>query len=176
MAPGHLTQKTPQTHANQEGQIFVFTLITPVKLPWPSRMCISEKPSESEGCHFTEAMCAVPLLQGGAGRGALGKPRGWTQGRWPRKSAEFLLLMLKNEESNAELKGLDVDSLVIEHTLPLGCAAEFNGASGLIHPCESAPATLRCSSLKRRRSLLNQRGGCTEEKDILEHTKTYGHQ
>ena len=31
------------------------------------------------------------------------------------KSAEFLLHMLKNAESNAELKGLDVDSLVIEH-------------------------------------------------------------
>ena len=31
------------------------------------------------------------------------------------KSAEFLLLLLKNTDSNAELKGLDVDSLVIEH-------------------------------------------------------------
>uniref|UniRef100_A0A2K6EUA7 Large ribosomal subunit protein uL22 n=1 Tax=Propithecus coquereli TaxID=379532 RepID=A0A2K6EUA7_PROCO len=41
--------------------------------------------------------------------------QGWTQGRWPKKSAEFLLHMLKNAESNAELKGLDVDSLVIEH-------------------------------------------------------------
>ena len=28
----------------------------------------------------------------------------WTQGRWPKKSAEFLLHMLKNAESNAELK------------------------------------------------------------------------
>ena len=40
---------------------------------------------------------------------------GWTQGRWPQKNAEFLVHMLKNAESNAELKGLDVDSLVIEH-------------------------------------------------------------
>ncbi|XP_061010024.1 large ribosomal subunit protein uL22-like [Dama dama] len=43
------------------------------------------------------------------------KQWGWTQGRWPKKSAEFLLHMLKNADSNAELKGLDVDSLVIEH-------------------------------------------------------------
>ena len=43
------------------------------------------------------------------------KQWGWMQGRWPQKSAEFLLHMLKNAESNAELKGLDVDSLVIEH-------------------------------------------------------------
>ena len=37
------------------------------------------------------------------------------QGWWPKKSAEFLLHMLRNAESSAELKGLDVDSLVIEH-------------------------------------------------------------
>ncbi|XP_057165989.1 60S ribosomal protein L17-like [Ursus arctos] len=46
---------------------------------------------------------------------AQAKQWGWTQGRWPKKSAEFLLHMCKNSESNAELKGLDVDSLVIEH-------------------------------------------------------------
>lgn len=34
------------------------------------------------------------------------------QGRWPKKSAEFLLHKLKNAERNAELKSLDVDSLV----------------------------------------------------------------
>uniref|UniRef100_A0A2K5QKS4 Large ribosomal subunit protein uL22 n=1 Tax=Cebus imitator TaxID=2715852 RepID=A0A2K5QKS4_CEBIM len=52
---------------------------------------------------------------GGVGRCAQAKQWGWTQGRWPKKSAEFLLHMLKNAESNAELKGLDVDYLVIEH-------------------------------------------------------------
>ncbi|CAD7671958.1 unnamed protein product [Nyctereutes procyonoides] len=52
---------------------------------------------------------------GGVGRCAQAKQWGWTQGRWPKKSAEFLLHMLKNAESNAELNGLDVDSLVIEH-------------------------------------------------------------
>ncbi|XP_056659827.1 60S ribosomal protein L17-like [Monodelphis domestica] len=55
---------------------------------------------------------------GGVGSGAVAvaaRQWGWTQGRWPKKSAEFLLHMLKNAESNAELKGLDVDSLVIEH-------------------------------------------------------------
>ncbi|XP_042522853.1 60S ribosomal protein L17-like [Dipodomys spectabilis] len=52
---------------------------------------------------------------GGVGRCAQAKQWGWTQGQWPKKSAEFLLHMLKNAESSAELKGLDVDSLVIEH-------------------------------------------------------------
>ena len=36
-------------------------------------------------------------------------------GRWPKKSAEFLLQLLKNAESNADLRGLEVDRLVIEH-------------------------------------------------------------
>uniref|UniRef100_A0A5F9CT88 Large ribosomal subunit protein uL22 n=1 Tax=Oryctolagus cuniculus TaxID=9986 RepID=A0A5F9CT88_RABIT len=41
---------------------------------------------------------------GGVSRCAQAKQWGWTQGRWPKKSAEFLLHMLKNAESNAELK------------------------------------------------------------------------
>ncbi|XP_054364075.2 large ribosomal subunit protein uL22-like [Mirounga angustirostris] len=59
----------------------------------------------------------VPFCRysGGVGRCAQAEQWGWAQGRWPKKSAEFLLHMLKNAESNAELKGLDVDSLVIEH-------------------------------------------------------------
>ena len=40
---------------------------------------------------------------------------GLDAGSVAQKSAEFLLHMLRNVESNAELKGLDVDSLVIEH-------------------------------------------------------------
>ncbi|XP_030679512.1 60S ribosomal protein L17-like [Nomascus leucogenys] len=47
--------------------------------------------------------------------GLMAKQWGWTQSRRPKKSAEFLLHMLKKAESNAELKGLDVDSLVIGH-------------------------------------------------------------
>ncbi|XP_057555682.1 60S ribosomal protein L17-like [Hippopotamus amphibius kiboko] len=59
----------------------------------------------------------VPLrcYSGGVGRCAQAKQQGWTQGRWHKKSSEFSLHMLKNAESDAELKGLDVDSLVIEH-------------------------------------------------------------
>ena len=56
----HLTQKTPQ---NQEVQIFVFTLRTLVKLPRPSRHAELQSHQVSEGCDFTEGMCALPLLQ-----------------------------------------------------------------------------------------------------------------
>merc|ERR1712038_1839961 len=54
-------------------------------------------------------------FNGGVGRKAQAKAHGCTQGRWPEKSAEFLLQLLKNAESNADVKGLDVDSLVIDH-------------------------------------------------------------
>ncbi|KAF9179964.1 60S ribosomal protein L17 [Haplosporangium sp. Z 767] len=36
-------------------------------------------------------------------------------GRWPAKSCEFVLDLLKNAESNAEVKGLDQEALVIKH-------------------------------------------------------------
>ncbi|RRT36497.1 hypothetical protein B296_00048234, partial [Ensete ventricosum] len=61
---------------------------------------------------------AIPFRRfcGGVGRTAQAKgrhPNG--QGRWPVKSASFILDLLKNAESNAEVKGLDVDALYISH-------------------------------------------------------------
>ncbi|MEJ1284360.1 hypothetical protein NN561_015345 [Cricetulus griseus] len=74
-----------------------------------------------------------------------GAPRpnwGWTRGRWPKKGAEFLLHVLKNAESNAELKSLDVDSLVIEHIhvnkVPKMCRRIYR-AHGQINPYMSSP-------------------------------------
>ncbi|XP_012370087.1 60S ribosomal protein L17-like [Octodon degus] len=79
---------------------------------------------------------------GGIGRCAQAKQWGWTQGWWPKKSAEFLLHMLKNAESNAELKGLDVDSLVIEH-IQVNKAPRMHPrtyrAHGRINPCMGSP-------------------------------------
>eukprot|EP00271_Cylindrocystis_brebissonii_P013073 TRINITY_DN32643_c0_g1_i1.p1 TRINITY_DN32643_c0_g1~~TRINITY_DN32643_c0_g1_i1.p1 ORF type:complete len:205 (+),score=46.02 TRINITY_DN32643_c0_g1_i1:58-615(+) len=61
---------------------------------------------------------AVPFRRfcGGVGRTAQAKAKHSNgQGRWPVKSAEFLLTLLKNAESNAEVKGLDVNILFVEH-------------------------------------------------------------
>ncbi|KAB7500873.1 60S ribosomal protein L17 [Armadillidium nasatum] len=52
---------------------------------------------------------------GGIGRCAQAKQWGASQGRWPKKSANFLLDLLKNAESNALFKGLEADHLVIDH-------------------------------------------------------------
>jgi len=60
---------------------------------------------------------AVPFRRftGGIGRHAQAKMHNTTQARWPKKSAEFLLNLLKNAESNAEHKGLDLDALHVTH-------------------------------------------------------------
>ncbi len=59
----------------------------------------------------------VPFYRfnGGVGRCAQAHAWGTSQGRWPLKSAEFLLGLLKNAESNAEAKGLDMEKVVIKH-------------------------------------------------------------
>ena len=51
----------------------------------------------------------------GVGHKAMAKKYKWHNGRWPEKSCRYVLDLLVNLESNAELKGLDVDSLVISH-------------------------------------------------------------
>ncbi|XP_020525440.1 60S ribosomal protein L17 isoform X2 [Amborella trichopoda] len=61
---------------------------------------------------------AIPFRRfcGGVGRTAQAKnrhPNG--QGRWPVKSAKFILNLLKSAESNADVKGLDVDTLFLSH-------------------------------------------------------------
>ncbi|XP_057587045.1 60S ribosomal protein L17-like [Hippopotamus amphibius kiboko] len=82
------------------------------------------------------------LHNSGAGGCAQARQWGWIQGRWSKKSAEFLLHMLKNAESNAELKGLDVDSLVIEH-IQVNKAPKMQRrtyrARGRINPYTSSP-------------------------------------
>ncbi|KAJ1329187.1 large subunit ribosomal protein L17e [Microdochium nivale] len=70
---------------------------------------------------FLENVCekkeAVPFRRyaGSIGRTAQGKAFGVTKARWPVKSAEHLLGLLKNAESNADAKGLDTSNLVVKH-------------------------------------------------------------
>merc|ERR1719397_1646192 len=82
-------------------------------------------------------------FMGGVGRHAqANQVHGTAQGRWPKKSAEFLLHMLKNAESNAEYKCLDADHLVVEH-IQVNRAAHMRRrtyrAHGRINPYMSSP-------------------------------------
>ncbi|GAB7333169.1 hypothetical protein MBLNU13_g04829t1 [Cladosporium sp. NU13] len=60
---------------------------------------------------------AVPMRRyaGSTGRTAQGKAFGVSKARWPAKSAEFLLSLLKNAEANADTKGLDTSNLIVKH-------------------------------------------------------------
>ncbi|KAF2197725.1 ribosomal protein L22 [Delitschia confertaspora ATCC 74209] len=60
---------------------------------------------------------AVPMRRyaGSIGRCAQGKAFGVSKARWPVKSAEFLLGLLKNAEANADTKGLDTSTLIVKH-------------------------------------------------------------
>ena len=115
---------------------------------------------------------------GGAGRCAQAKQWGWTQGRRPRKSAEILLHMLNNAESHAELKGLDVDSLIIEHVqenkAPKMQCRTYRVCSQLNPYMHSPCHTEMILNWKRTDCSQTKRGGGTEQKHILEETKTYG--
>ncbi|KAG9633098.1 hypothetical protein KCU84_g9159, partial [Aureobasidium melanogenum] len=52
---------------------------------------------------------------GSTGRTAQGKQFGVSKARWPVKSAEFILSLLKNAEANADTKGLDTSNLIVKH-------------------------------------------------------------
>merc|ERR1711977_629015 len=58
---------------------------------------------------------AIPFRRycGGVGRTAQAAAAGSTNGqaRWPKKSCEFIIGLLRNAEANAEMKDLDVDKL-----------------------------------------------------------------
>merc|ERR1719431_1689988 len=88
-------------------------------------------------------------FMGGVGRHAqANQVHGTAQGRWPVKSAEFLLHMLKNAESNAEYKGLDPDHLVVDH-IQVNRAAKMRRRSRLL--------LLNLMKLRKRKS---QRRSC----------------
>eukprot|EP00210_Caulerpa_lentillifera_P000943 g913.t1 len=82
---------------------------------------------------------------GGVGRTPQAKNEGSTtgQGRWPVKAVKIILNLLKNAESNAELKGLDIDNLYIYH---IQCNRAMKQrrrtyrAHGRINPYMSSPA------------------------------------
>ncbi|KAJ1332632.1 ribosomal protein L22 [Batrachochytrium salamandrivorans] len=65
--------------------------------------------------HVTEHTEAIPFRRfaGGIGRTAQAKVFGVQRARWPVKSVEFVLGLLKNAESNAEVKGLNIENLVV---------------------------------------------------------------
>jgi len=52
---------------------------------------------------------------GGIGRASQAKQFKTTKGRWPEKSVKFILRLLKNAESNADAKSLELEDLFIKN-------------------------------------------------------------
>merc|ERR1712164_141644 len=89
---------------------------------------------------------AIPFRRfcGCVGRTAQAAAAGATNGqaRWPKKSCQFLLGLLRNAEANAEMKDLDIDKLFISH-IQVNRAVQQRRrtyrAHGRINPYMSSP-------------------------------------
>merc|ERR1739841_480597 len=108
-------------------------------------------------------------FMGGVGRHAQAKVHGTSQGRWPKKSAEFLLHLLKNAESNAEYKGLDADHLVIDHIL-VNRAPKMRRrtyrAHGRINPYMSSPCHIEVVLVEKEQSFGSKSAEEPEKKKV----------
>ncbi|GAA5989257.1 hypothetical protein JCM11641_003853 [Rhodosporidiobolus odoratus] len=94
----------------------------------------------------THTQC-VPFRRhnGSVGRTAQAKVHGVVQGRWPVKSAKFLLSLIKNAQANAEVNGLDKDELYVKNIVvqqaPKMRRRTYR-AHGRINPYQSSPTHL----------------------------------
>merc|ERR1712045_629041 len=108
-------------------------------------------------------------FMGGVGRHAQSKVHGTSQGRWPKKSCEFLLDLLKNAESNAEYKGLDGDRLVIDH-IQVNRAPKMRRrtyrAHGRINPYMSSPCHIEVVLVEKEQAFAKVSQDEPEEKKV----------
>ncbi|KAL7672259.1 hypothetical protein ACOME3_007150 [Neoechinorhynchus agilis] len=111
---------------------------------------------------------------GGIGRKAQAKQFNWSQGRWPAKSAKFLLDLLQNAESNAEFKGLDVDRLHVEHVL-VNPAPKMRRrmyrAHGRINPFKSSPSHIELILVETDDAVPMPIGGAGAESQVKKVSK-----
>merc|ERR1711963_445090 len=108
-------------------------------------------------------------FMGGVGRHAQAKVHGTSQGRWPKKSAEFLLHLLKNAESNAEYKGLDADHLVVDH-IQVNRAPKMRRrtyrAHGRINPYMSSPCHIELTLVEKEQAFSKASAEEPEKKKV----------
>ncbi|KAJ5435541.1 Ribosomal protein L22/L17 [Penicillium cf. griseofulvum] len=94
--------------------------------------------------NVTNKTMAVPMRRyaGSTGRTAQGKQFGVSKARWPVKSAEHIIDLLKNAEANADGKGLDTANLIIKriqvNQAPKGRRRTYR-AHGRINPYMTNP-------------------------------------
>jgi len=81
-------------------------------------------------------------FNGGVGRTGQAKQFKAVQGRWPEKSVKYLLRLLKNAESNADAKGMEVEDLTVQNIVvqqaPKTRRRTYR-AHGRINPYQGSP-------------------------------------
>ena len=93
---------------------------------------------------------------GGTGRCAQAKAWNTTKGRWPVKSAEFMLGLLKNAQSNAEFKGLNFEDLVIDKVIVNQAPKQRRRtyrAHGRIGPYMSSPCHIEVTVVEEAKTV-----------------------
>merc|ERR1711878_229287 len=109
-------------------------------------------------------------FMGGVGRHAQAKVHGTSQGRWPVKSAEFLLHLLKNAES----KGLDADHLVVDH-IQVNRAPKMRRrtyrAHGRINPYMSSPCHIEVVLVEKEQAFSKVPSAAEPEKKKVSQKK-----
>merc|ERR1739845_50267 len=108
-------------------------------------------------------------FMGGIGRHAQAKVHGTSQGRWPKKSAEFLIQLLKNADSNAEYKVLDTEHLVVDH-IQVNRAPKMRRrtyrAHGRINPYMSSPCHIEVVLVEKEQSFGSKSDAEPEKKKV----------
>ena len=103
---------------------------------------------------------------GGVGRTAQAKNEGSRngQGRWPKKSVEFVLNLLKNAEANAEAdpdSGIDIDKLYVKtcqvQRAPHG-RRRTHRAHGRVNPYLSSPCHIELVLAERKEAVVKEKG------------------
>merc|ERR1712083_950838 len=89
-------------------------------------------------------------MGGGVGRHAQAAVHGTSQGRWPKKSAQFLLHLLKNAESNAEYNGLDADHIQVNRAPKM--RRRTYRAHGRINPYMSSPRHIEITLVEKEQA------------------------
>eukprot|EP00008_Paramoeba_atlantica_P011629 CAMPEP_0201483050 /NCGR_PEP_ID=MMETSP0151_2-20130828/7282_1 /ASSEMBLY_ACC=CAM_ASM_000257 /TAXON_ID=200890 /ORGANISM="Paramoeba atlantica, Strain 621/1 / CCAP 1560/9" /LENGTH=173 /DNA_ID=CAMNT_0047866009 /DNA_START=61 /DNA_END=582 /DNA_ORIENTATION=- len=109
---------------------------------------------------------AIPFRRhtGGIGRHAQAKMYNTTQCRWPKKSCEVVLGLLKNVESNAEVQGLAVNTLQLTHLQVQRAQKQRRRtyrAHGRINPYMAAPCHIEIIATEKERSVKKPKAGKT---------------
>ncbi|XP_064390547.1 large ribosomal subunit protein uL22 [Halichondria panicea] len=110
-------------------------------------------------------------FSGGVGRKAQAKnfKTPGSQGRWPKKSCDFLIGLLRNAESNAEVKMLNTDALVIEH-IQVNRAAKLRRrtyrAHGRINPFMTSPCHIEMFLMEKDEAIPKGEDDTTQKKKV----------